>query len=215
MAVTCTTLYAGFEFTRITEAMRGERTIYFVRHGETDWNAARRLQGQTDICLNQTGRLQAARNGRMLKELIGDFAALDFVASPLSRTRETMEIVRSEIGLERSHFRTDERLMEIHFGHWEGYSWAELPDRDPEGHRERLTDAFGWRPRGGESYRDLSERIAAWFDTVESDAVVVSHGGVSRVLRGHLLGIDPSEIPHLEVPQDKVLVLRPGYMAWH
>ena len=195
--------------------MRGDRTIYFVRHGETDWNAARRLQGQTDICLNETGRLQAARNGRMLKELIRDFAALDFVASPLSRTRETMEIVRSEIGLERSAFRTDERLVEINFGHWEGFTWQELPDRDPEGHQARLADAFGWRPHGGESYRDLTERIAPWVASLESDVVVVSHGGVSRALRGHLLGLDPCEVPHLEVPQDKVLVLRPGIIEWH
>ena len=195
--------------------MRGDRTIYFVRHGETDWNAARRLQGQTDISLNATGRLQAARNGRTLKEIISDFSALDFVASPLSRTRETMEIVCTEIGLEQPRFRTDERLMEINFGLWEGFSWTELPDRDPEGHRARLADAFGWRPRGGESYRDLSERIVAWFESIETDAIVVSHGGVSRVLRGHLLGIDPAEVPHLSVPQDKVLVLRRGHMAWH
>ncbi|MCL4766282.1 MAG: phosphoglycerate mutase family protein [Hyphomicrobiaceae bacterium] len=195
--------------------MRGDRTIYFVRHGETAWNAARRLQGQTDISLNDTGRLQAARNGRVLKEMIRDFSALDFVASPLSRARETMEIVRGEIGLERSGFRTDERLMEIKFGHWEGCTWAELPDRDPEGYRARLADAFGWCPRGGESYRDLTERIASWLTGIARDAVIVSHGGVSRVLRGHLLGIDPREVPHLDVPQDKLLLLRAGYMAWH
>lgn len=195
--------------------MRGERTIYFVRHGETDWNAARRLQGQTDICLNDTGRLQAARNGRVLKELISEFDSLDFIASPLSRTRETMEILRGEIGLERPGYRIDARIQEINFGHWEGFTWAELPERDPEGYRARLADPFGWRPRGGESYRDLMERIAAWFETLETDAVVVSHGGVSRVLRGHLLGIDPKEVPNLDVPQDKVLVLRRGHMGWH
>lgn len=195
--------------------MKGERTIYFVRHGETDWNAARRLQGQTDICLNATGRLQAARNGRMLKELIREFGQLEFIASPLIRTRQTMEIVRAEIGLEVQAYRTDERLQEINFGHWEGFTWAELPDRDPEGYRARLADPFGWRPHGGESYRDLMERIAAWLVTLETDAVVVSHGGVSRVLRGHLLGIDPREVPNLEVPQDKVLVLKHGHMGWH
>jgi len=85
----------------------------------------------------------------------------------------------------------------------------------PEGYEARLADPFNWRPRGGESYRDLMERIVGWLESLEGNAVVVSHGGVSRVLRGHLLGIDPSEVPFLEVPQDKVLVLRPGEISWH
>ena len=195
--------------------MRGGRTIYFVRHGETDWNAARRLQGQTDISLNDLGRQQAARNGHVLRKLLRDFEALDFVASPLSRTRETMEIVRETVGLARPGYRTDTRLKEINFGHWEGLTWAELPDRDPEGYQARLADPFEWRPHGGESYRDLMERITAWLESLEADAVVVSHGGVSRVLRGYLLGIAPREVPFLEVPQDRVLVLRQGDMAWH
>jgi len=195
--------------------MRGARTIYFIRHGETDWNAARRLQGQTDISLNDTGRQQAARNGHVLRQLLPNFEDLDFVASPLSRTRETMEIVRKSVGLEPAGYRTDPRLREICFGHWEGFTWSELPERDPEGYEARLADPFNWRPRGGESYRDLMERIVGWLESLEGNAVIVSHGGVSRVLRGHLLGIDPSEVPFLEVPQDKVLVLRPGEISWH
>jgi len=191
------------------------RTIYFIRHGETDWNAARRLQGQKDIGLNDNGRRQAARNGQVLKKLIPETDSLDFVASPLSRARETMEIVRETIGLERCGYRTDPRLKEVNFGHWEGLTWAELPERDPEGFQARLADPFDWRPQGGESYRDLMLRAVAWYESLETDAVVVSHGGVSRVLRGHLLGIDPREVPFLEVPQDKVLVLRPGHIAWH
>ncbi len=195
--------------------MRGDFTLYFVRHGETDWNAARRLQGQTDICLNDIGRGQAARNGSALKALIQDPAAMSFISSPLSRTRETMEIVREAMGLDRSTFTFDDRLKEINFGHWEGFSWSELADRDPAGYQERMTDAFTWRPRGGESYRDLTERAVAWLQDLTGSAVVVSHGGVSRALRGHLLGLDPREIPDLSVPQDKVLVLRKGQMEWH
>jgi probable phosphoglycerate mutase len=107
-------------------------TLYFVRHGETDWNRAGRYQGQRDIPLNGTGRAQAARNGRVLAEVLGGGAAvLDYVASPLSRARETMEIMRSELMLPPLDYRTDNRLREIHYGHWEGRLWQELPHTDP------------------------------------------------------------------------------------
>jgi len=189
-------------------------TLYFVRHGETDWNAARRLQGQTDIPLNDIGRGQARRNGEMLRTTLAEPARFDFLASPMKRTSETMEIVREAIGLERSGARFDARLREIHFGHWEGRTWLELPEVDPEEYAARERDAWRWRPRGGESYADVSERIAGWLGTIERDAVVVSHGGVSRVLRGLVLGLVPAEIAELSVPQDKVLVLRDGQANW-
>jgi probable phosphoglycerate mutase len=190
-------------------------SLYFVRHGETDWNLAQRYQGRRDIPLNATGRTQARRNGRALAELLGGrAAALDYVASPLLRARETMEIVRAELALEPTRYRTDERLAEIHYGHWEGLLWTELPKTDPEGHAARLADTWGWQPTGGESYRMLSDRVARWLEEVETDAVVASHGGVSRVLRGLVLQLASAEIPQLPVPQDKVLLVTSGGVSW-
>jgi broad specificity phosphatase PhoE len=194
--------------------MKRAVTLYFVRHGETDWNAENRLQGQTDVPLNETGRGQAVRNGRVLKELIPHPDAVDFVASPMARTRETMEIVRAELGLTRNGFRLDERLKEVDFGHWEGRRWSELRALDPEGFANREADPFYWRPRGGESYADLARRTVAWLRDVERDTVVVSHGGVSRTLRGHILKLSPMEVPFLRVPQDKVLLLSAEGIAW-
>ena len=69
-------------------------TIYFIRHGETDWNAEARLQGQRDVPLNDLGRVQAEEAGRRLRELVGRPEDLDYVASPLGRARETMERLR-------------------------------------------------------------------------------------------------------------------------
>ncbi|HRD74772.1 MAG TPA: histidine phosphatase family protein [Hyphomicrobiaceae bacterium] len=189
--------------------------IYFVRHGETDWNVAKRYQGQTDTPLNDHGRGQAARNGRALKELLGSkAAALDYVASPLSRTAETMTIIRREIGLEPDGFRRDDRLKEIHFGHWEGRVWYDLPAEDPEGFAGRKADPWSWRPRQGESYAMLSARVAGWLEGVREPTIAVSHGGVSRVLRGLLLGLTPHDITDLEVPQDKLMVIENGKLAW-
>ena len=188
--------------------MGADVTVYFIRHGQTGWNKARRIQGQIDAELNDHGRSQAARNGRILAEKVGGFAELPFVASPLWRTSETMEIVRENAGLPRDGYATDDRLKEIHFGEWQGEHWGEIDKVDPDGLAARNKDPFHWRPVGGESYADLTVRAGAWFDGVERDTVCVSHGGVSRALRGYLLKLQPDDITELPVPQDKILILR-------
>lgn len=194
--------------------LKPDITLYFIRHGETDWNAIRRYQGQTDTPLNDRGRGQAARNGQALAGLLKPHDGLRFVASPLQRTSDTMRIVRRELQLEAEDFLRDDRLKEINFGHWEGLVWDELPTLDPIEFQARLANPYRWRPRGGESYEDLAERVRSFLEEIDRDTVVVSHGGVSRVVRGHVLGLPWDEVPLLEVPQDKVLVLRRGQQTW-
>ena len=190
-------------------------TIYFVRHGETDWNAALRYQGQRDIPLNATGRVQARRNGLILAELLGnDAESFDYISSPLLRACETMEIMRRELSLPIDGYRTDARLREVSYGHWEGQLLHDLPTADPEGFTARKADIWNWQPTNGESYRMLSDRVALWLQEVRRDAVVASHGGVSRVLRGLILQLPGSQVTALEVPQDKVLVLTAGNARW-
>lgn len=194
--------------------MRPGVTLYFIRHGETDWNAQARYQGQVDIPLNDTGRAQARRNGEVLRAAIADPAAFDFVSSPLGRTRETMAIVRAAFGLTLDGVRFDDRLREMNYGHWEGQLAADLPQTDPEGVAERARDWWHWRPDGGESYEDLTKRVSSWLETITRDTVVSSHGGVSRAIRGAVVPVDRAEVPRLTVPQDRVLVLRRGMMDW-
>ena len=93
--------------------MRDDVTIYCIRHGETDWNAQSRYQGQADIPLNDKGRRQARRNGKALREFMPQLETASFVASPLIRTRETMELVRSELGLDPLGYSLDDRLREV------------------------------------------------------------------------------------------------------
>jgi probable phosphoglycerate mutase len=194
--------------------MRAGVTIYFIRHGETDWNAQSRYQGQADVPMNETGRAQARRNGEALKALLPAIAEHSYVASPLARARDTMEIARAAMGLDPSAYTLDDRLKEIHYGHWQGTFAADLPEVDAAGVQARALDTFRWRPRGGESYQDLMARAVAWLGEVDRDTVVSAHGGISRVLRGHLYGVDPAEIPQLPVPQDRVLILRREGMEW-
>ena len=194
--------------------MRADVAIYFIRHGETDWNAQSRYQGQADVPMNETGRAQARRNGEALRALLPEIGGFNFVASPLLRARETMEIVRSALTLEPLDYTLDERLKELNYGHWQGIFAKDLPGIDASGIEVRSRDTFRWRPKGGESYEDLMARSVDWLGDVTADTVVAGHGGVSRVLRGHLYGLDAASVPELPVPQDRILVLRRDDMEW-
>src|SRR5262245_44604204 len=97
-----------------------DTTIVFLRPGEPDWHDEGRLQGQQDVPLNDKGRGQAKRNGEVLKRIVPDVGTFDFVASPLGRARETMEIARTALGLDPKGYRCDHRLREATFGRWEG-----------------------------------------------------------------------------------------------
>lgn len=183
--------------------------IYLVRHGQTDWNAELRLQGQEDTALNGTGRGQASRNGGVLANILSNLDAFDFVASPLSRTRETMEIVRKALGLPADSYRTDDALKEIHFGDWQGLTWDQLRETNPQEIAARFDDPWNTVAPGtdGESYAMLSARALGWLGTVEKDAVVVTHGGVIRCVMGHIEQTPEQQIPHIEIPQDRVYVI--------
>lgn len=190
--------------------------VYFVRHGQTDWNAENRLQGQADIELNALGREQATENGRKLAELIPDPQAFDFVASPMKRTRATMERVRAAMGLDPHAYRTDPRLVEVNFGDWQGFTYAELEQQHPGISGERSLDKWDYLPpgEGAESYQTLYERIKPWFEELDCDTVCVTHGGVIRALFRLVEKISKEEAASLETPQDRVLRLRDGHLEW-
>jgi probable phosphoglycerate mutase len=194
--------------------MAAPPTIVFIRHGETDWNVVGRLQGHTDIPLNENGREQARRNGRIVAEKVPEAAAYDYVASPLLRARETMEIVRETLRLDRAGYRVDDRLRELGYGAWEGRTLEELRTSDPARFHQRETDKWDFLPPAGESYALLWQRVAAWFATVAGDTVVVAHGGVGRVLWGHFAGIAPEVIVTTHFPQDQVMVWRDEKIEW-
>lgn len=156
--------------------------LYFIRHGETDWNAEGRLQGQRDIPLNDVGRVQAEEVANILARLEPGFQDLAYWASPLSRTRETMEIARDRLGLHRSSYRTDDRLKEVSFGDWEGLTWPEVEERSPRIAAARIADKWHTSPPGGENYQAVADRLAAFLAVIERPSVVVSHGGVGRSL---------------------------------
>lgn len=190
--------------------------IYFSRHGETDWNVSERIQGQLDIDINAHGRTQADRNGDMLKSLIGDGAGFDFVASPLRRTRETMQRIRARMGLDPQAYRTDPQLMELNFGDWQGFMMDELARTDPARVAERTRDKWDFVPPGdkAESYMMLSRRIGAWVDAVTGPTVCVTHGGCIRTLFFRYAGLTGHDAANLSIPQDKILRFENGALEW-
>ncbi|MBR0870774.1 histidine phosphatase family protein [Bradyrhizobium tropiciagri] len=185
-------------------------TIYFIRHGETSWNAAGRLQGVQDIALNELGRRQAAHAGRVLGDLLArdghDKSALPFVASPLIRARATMELVRGELGLPPGDYILDRRLREIGYGVWEGSTLAEAQAADPALYARRQADKWTVSPSGGESYVEVQARMTDWYHSVTSDTVAVAHGGTARALMVALGHETPVSAADLYIEQGAVYV---------
>ena len=174
--------------------------FYLVRHGQTDWNRAGKIQGTTDIPLNETGRQQAEQLATVLKERSGYPAEtrIDAVyASPLARAFQTAEILAKE---EKLPLRRLTGLRERDFGCWEGKSWqqveAEYPD---EFHLWREQPMVGI-PSGGESRKSCEARseraIRQILEETAGDAVIVAHGGILVFLMNYLLRFhrEPQEI---------------------
>lgn len=179
-------------------------TVYFLRHGLTDWNVEYRLQGQQDIPINATGRAQAKANGAKLAGILDDPTRYRYIASPLGRTRETMNIVRMELGLQSYGYETDDRLKEINFGLWETHTFDELRKTVADKVDARHADKWNFSPPQGESYARLLARVQSWVPYVKEDSVVVCHGGILRVLEHHFNGTPPEEIVSEIIPQDKI-----------
>ena len=190
--------------------------VYFVRHGQTAWNAENRLQGQADTDINALGRAQADSNGAHLARLIARPEEFDFVASPMRRTRETMERIRIAMGLAPENYRTDPRLVEIHFGDWQGFTYRDLELDQPGISERRARDKWRFVPpgEGAESYASLVERIRPAIAELVRPSVCVVHGGVVRILFHILTGLPGDKAAELEIPQDRILRWQDGALEW-
>jgi len=189
-------------------------TIYYIRHGETEWNALGRLQGTQDIPLNDLGGVQATHAGGVLGQLVTrdgrDIKRLAFIASPLGRARATMELVRQTLGLSADGYALDDRLREIGYGKWEGATLPEMQLADPAFYARRQTEKWTLAPEGGETYADVERRVRAWYDTITTDTVAVAHGGTARALMVTLGFETPQSAVDLPIQQGAVYVFGEG-----
>jgi len=191
--------------------------IYYIRHGETAWNAAGRLQGAQDTALNDLGRAQAVQAGRILGNLLArdgrDKSQLPYVSSPQLRARTTMELMRGALELPREHYATDDRLREIGYGRWEGFTLAEMQAADPVFFARRLADKWRVAPEGGETYEAVQQRMSDWYAHLTADIVVVAHGGTARALMVALGFETPQSAADLPIAQGAVYLFGDGGLS--
>lgn len=157
------------------------KSIYLIRHGETEWNKIRRFQGfNKDIELNEAGRCQA----RMLQQAMAEISFDRIVASDLIRARETAEILNEPHGLT---IELDPKLREMNFGCWEGLNFQQVKEKYPREAEIWLTEPETLKIPGGETFQELFDRV--WqrfvFWTQKNDyqnMAIVCHGGTCAAL---------------------------------
>lgn len=186
--------------------------LCIVRHGETEWNAAGRVQGQLDVPLSPVGMAQA----RAVAAVLGRESFDAIYSSDLIRVRQTAEPVARLLRLEVI---LDSRLRERHYGVFQGMTYADAKERVPDGYaRFRAKDpdyAFGT----GESLRGFNERCLAFFDELlegnrGKSILVFTHGGVLEMLYRHATGRGLSTARDFEIPNAALNRLQFGTGGW-
>jgi 2,3-bisphosphoglycerate-dependent phosphoglycerate mutase len=182
-----------------------KQTLWFVRHGESTWNASGFVQGQANgPVLTRKGRTEAAN----IAGRLADASITAIYTSDLQRARETAEIVGRAL---RMVPRCDPALRERSFGRAQGRPHGELPAAASGIEIDRVVDAEA-RPAEGESLNELYERVATFIDELgmcapEGDVLVVTHGGVIRVAQAYCDGIPAAGMAWGPVPNASVWAL--------
>lgn len=163
--------------------------LFLIRHGETDWNTERRIQGHTDTLLNARGLEQAEK---LAARLATDEKIEVLYSSPLERARVTAELIAAKTGLVPIF---DVRLIEKHLGTYEGKSFNEIEQDDPEVARLWRESKEHFQLPGEETPADLQKRVREFLDEItprhnDSRVAVVSHGGTINMVVSTLLELD-------------------------
>ncbi len=184
--------------------------IYLCRHGQTEFNAIGRRQGQVDSNLTAMGQAQASAMGRRLASLnLPDFR---IYASPLGRAHHSARLIAAELG--NPEITLDPRLKEIGMGSWDGKTELEIDTAHPGLRASMPPEAWWFHSPDGETYTIFAARLAAALHDLQSDPIpvkiIVAHAVVSRVIRAQWAGLSELESHSLPVPQDAFFVLSGG-----
>ncbi|WP_299480309.1 histidine phosphatase family protein [Cypionkella sp.] len=183
--------------------------IYLCRHGQTDFNAVGRRQGQVDSNLTALGQAQATAMGRRLAAMkLPDFR---IYASPLGRAHHSARLIAAELG--NPAITLDPRLKEIGMGSWDGKTDADIDAAHPGLRLSVPAEAWWFHSPDGENYATFATRLMAAMAEIKSDPapvkIIVAHAVVGRVIRAHWAGLTEAESYTLPVPQDAFYALGP------
>lgn len=163
--------------------------VFVLRHGQTQWNLAGRHQGRLDSPLTALGRSQATDQGCILLRATAGRQDLQAASSPQGRALATATIALDPLDIVPTQ---DERLCEISFGEWEGMTALDIEHHSPELAEQVGRDMFHWHMKspGGEDFDQIYQRAQSFLETLDGPTIIVTHGILSRVLRGIWLGLD-------------------------
>lgn len=169
--------------------------LALLRHGHTEWNRAGRIQGRTDIPLDDDARAELASFS-----LPAAWRNADIVASPLSRAQETAQIIAGRV-------RPAPALIEMDWGDWEGQHGATLAADQASGFRHIEDWGWDYQPPGGETPAALWDRLRPWVAQLDADCVAVCHIGVMRVLLARAFGWNFIGPPPFRIKRNRLFVL--------
>ncbi|HHI4990539.1 phosphoglycerate mutase [Vibrio parahaemolyticus] len=187
------------------------RRIFVLRHGETEFNADKKLQGHCNSSLTSKGCDQARRVGTTLKQYVEN-RPFRVYSSTLGRALQTSQIVCEELNYSYENLNKEPRLKEFSLGEWEQRTIPSLEQEIPN-----LLAQNDWylQAPNSETYESVRERLSSWLSDVahDEDIVVVSHGLTGIVLRGLLLGMDYTQVWQQDLPQDAFFIIEDGRLT--
>lgn len=171
--------------------------LALIRHGHTDWNRQGRIQGRSDIPLDDEARKHLAQ-----LHLPSEWERANLVSSPLARAVETAELIAGRTPVEVP------ALVEMDWGRWEGQRGVELLANPTAGYKH--IEEWGWfyRPPGGECPEDVKLRLGSWWRGLSTDTVAVCHIGIMRVMLAQATGWEFSGAAPFRIKRDRLYVLR-------
>lgn len=179
---------------------------YLVRHGQTSWNETQRFQGWLDIELDTIGMLQA--------KMLADYFKLEIIkhiySSDLSRALKTAQLIQQKT---ESPMTISKNLRELNVGNWEGQTWNEITSEFKDEDKINEAQLFEMGKSGGETVTEFQARIVECFKTIiskhsdDDTIIIVTHGGVVRVLLCYILGCDINQKNALKIDNGSISIL--------
>jgi broad specificity phosphatase PhoE len=178
--------------------------IYLVRHGESEANINKRFSGITDVNLSLKGREQARQAGLNLKfEKISNI-----YSSPLTRARDTAQIISKEINFDENKINTDNSLIEVNFGLFENLTWDEIESSYKDESESWIANKIKYKFPEGEGYYDIIKRVSFFIDNVPDNSIIVTHFGVIQSILLYLNIADEMNLWNFKISNCDILVLK-------